>query len=217
MGALMSLLHGYLTLKVSLRVERAVVVVLHGDHGEELLALFEGEAVLGEVAGGHHGEAGGRGLRGEAVAPGGHRTGLRKAGVAGVLELLGPDGQHHVVDAGGHGVGGGPDGLRPGGALVLHVGHRDVGQLERRRHDGAGLAGEDAPPPGRLDVLGTYPGILEGLVGRVDDHVLQALAPVLAELDAAHADDGDFVLDALHGLFPRLARPGRAPAGTFHQ
>ena len=176
-GRSQGLLHRDLTLKVSFRVERAVVVVLDVDLCQQPLALFEAEPVLGEIAGGHHGETGRRGLRGQAVAPGGHGTGLGKTGVTRVLELLRPHGQDDVVDTGGHRVGCGPDGLRPGGALVLHVGDGDIGQLQRRRHDRAGFPGEDASPPGRLDVLRTDPRILERLVGRVDDHVLEALVP----------------------------------------
>src|SRR5207247_4433395 len=40
-------------------------------------------------------------------------------------------------------------------------------------------------------------GVLVRLVGRLDDHVLRVLVPVLAELAAAHADDGDLVTDGL--------------------
>ena len=61
------------------------------------------------------------------------------------------------------------------------------------------MAGEQGAPPGRLDVLGADAGVFEGLEGRVDDHVLETLAPVLAELDASHPDDGHLVFDALHG------------------
>src|SRR6185503_16810756 len=40
-------------------------------------------------------------------------------------------------------------------------------------------------------------GVLVRLVGRLDDHVLRVLVPVLAELAAAHADDGDLVADGV--------------------
>src|SRR5207237_9133046 len=53
-------------------------------------------------------------------------------------------------------------------------------------------------------------GVLVRLVGRLDDHVLGVLVPVLAELRAAHADDGDLVADGVrvHG------DPLSAPACT---
>ena len=192
-------------------------MVLDGDLPEKTLAFLEGEAVLGEVAGRHHGKSGGRGLGRDAVAPGGHRTGLRQTRIAGVLELLRPHGEHYVVDAGGDRVGRAADGFRTGGALILHVGRRDVGELERGRHDRAGLPGENAPPPGRLDVLGSHACVFERFVGGIDDHVFQALVPVLAELDAAHADDGNLVFDAWslssHGSPPLHRTRDTAPAG----
>src|SRR5207253_2681558 len=40
-------------------------------------------------------------------------------------------------------------------------------------------------------------GVLVRLVCRLDDHVLRVLVPVLAELGAAHADDGDLVADGV--------------------
>ena len=179
-------------------------MVLDGDLGQKLLALFKTQTILGEIAGCHHGETGRRRLGGEPVAPGGDRPGLRQAGKAGVLQLLGADGQHDVVHTGGYGIAGRPNGFRTGGAGVFHVGHRDIGELERGGQYLAGFPGEDAPPPGRLDIFGLDSGVFVGLVGSIDDHVFQALSPVLTELDTAHSHDGYSIFDAIHGLFPCL-------------
>src|SRR6185503_6423280 len=54
-------------------------------------------------------------------------------------------------------------------------------------------------------------GVGVGLVGRLDDHVLRVLVPVLAELGAAHADDGDLVAN---GLWVHGATKLRSDAGN---
>src|SRR5262249_22918061 len=91
------------------------------------------------------------------------------------------------------------EGVRAGRTVVLHHADGAAEQLERigdlggaaRRIHGAAEHGLDL----LLRILDA--GVLVGFERRFDDHVLRRLVPVLAELAAAHADDGDFVADSV--------------------
>ena len=71
------------------------MMVFHRNLPEQSLALFMGQAVLGEITGCHHGENRRGRLGGKSVAPGSNRPGLRKAGVSRILQFLRPD-RHDV-------------------------------------------------------------------------------------------------------------------------
>ena len=197
-GRVDHLLRAHLPLEVGLGAHGPVVVVLGGDLGQGHLPFLIGNLVLMEIAGGGQGELGGRRHRWVDVRAG--RFGHGQTGETRVLELLHAHGQHDVIDAGGHGVAGVPEGVGGGGAGVLHPGDGYVVQLERR---GQGLAGPErghGAQPGRLDVFPLQSRVLEGFVGCLDDQVRGAGVPTLAEFAATHADHRNPVLDTAHDV-----------------
>ena len=61
--------------------------------------------------------------------------------------------------------------------------------------------------PGGLDVGAGDPGVRHRLLEGVDHQVFRALVPMFAERRAAHADDGDLVLDAARHASASERRP----------
>jgi hypothetical protein len=82
------------------------------------------------------------------------------------------------------------------GAEVLDVRDRLVVDLERDRERQARELTHRAEPVG-VDVVRLHAGRLVGLIGGVDQEIVGAFVPMLAELRAAHADDRDPILDAI--------------------
>jgi hypothetical protein len=143
------LLDAHLLAELGLGVAGAVVVVLGGDAGQDLLDLVQLDAVLLGVGGGDHGEHGGGGQR--AVGAVSRDREPVEPLVAGVLDLLAADGHGHVVGAAGHGVGRVAEGLRAGGAVVLHPGDGPVADA-----DGLGQADARHRRLGRAEPVGVH-------------------------------------------------------------
>ncbi len=124
------LVDGELVLEVGLRIEAAVVVVLHGNLRQESFTFFRLDLVVVEVAGGHIGErrrgavAGPDAGAGVLVVPDDARA--LDARRAGVLELFHAYRQGNITDTGGHGIAGGAQSLRACSAHVFHAGHGDI-------------------------------------------------------------------------------------------
>ena len=178
------------------RVAGAVVVVLPRDAGEHLAHLRLVEAVLLAVAGRAHREHRGRGER--AAGAVGRRLGRAdEALVAAVLDLLDADRHRDVVRAARDRVRGVAQRLRRGRAEVLDVRDRLVVQLQRTGERHAAHARHRGAEPVRVDVVLRDAGRGEGGLVGVDEEIVGALVPLLAERRAAHADDGDAVLDAV--------------------
>ena len=123
--------------------------------------------------------------------------------VIGVVHLLHPYGQSHVVGSGLDAMEGAVNGAGGPGAGVLHVHHRDALNAE----GGEGhltadtvLAGDDAPEgvgvPGRLDILLLRRAVLHQALDHLGRHGLDGLVGVFSETEHAHADD----VDVLHRL-----------------
>ena len=122
------------------------------------------DAVLLGVGRGHHGEHGRRG-EGAGGAVVGDGEGV-EALVPGVLHLLDADGHGHVVGARGHRVGGGPQRLGPGGAVVLHPGDRLALELQGPGQGDAAHARLGGAEPVGVDVVLGHAGRGEGLARR---------------------------------------------------
>ena len=167
------------------------MVVLDGDLRQ---VLTPGAVGLEVLRGAQREPAGGRGRQ---AAHAGH--GHAGTGHAAILRLVEADHEHGVVHAARHREHAVAERIRAGGAVVHHHAHRAVVHLEGVGDLGGALRRILGAAEDRLDlrvrVLETGVGI--GLVGRLDDHVLRILVPVLAELAAAHADDGDLVPDGV--------------------
>ena len=185
------LVHGDLFLQHALGRQRAIVVVLHGD----LCQFLAPRAVGLEVAC----------TAQRKPACGRHRQAARAihmhagAGHAAILGLVKPDHEHRIVHPGGYHRHAVTKRIRAGSAVVLHERHGPVEQLQRLGDLRGTPRGIDRAAHHRVDAgMGIVDaGVGVGLVRRLDDHVLGALVPVLAELAAAHADDGDLVADRL--------------------
>ena len=156
-----------------------------------------------EVAGGGQSELRGRGNRRIYVGAGGFRH--RQPGKAGILQLFHAQGQHDVVDPGGHGVAGVAESVGGGGAGVFYAGDGDVIQLQGIGQRLPGAKGRHGAQPGGLKVFALDAGVLVGFIGRLDHKVGGAGVPPLPELGAAHSDDGDSVFDSAH-----IPSPGNA-------
>ena len=82
-----------------------------------------------------------------------------------------------------------------------HAGLADVLLLDRGRE------------PGGVDLVLVDAGVGERLLEGLDHQVVGLLVPALAELRAAHAEDGDLVLDASgHSSLPRFRHCERSEA-----
>jgi hypothetical protein len=127
--------------------------------------------------------------------------GHRQAAIAGVLQLLDAQGDGDVGRAGGHGIDRAAEGFRPRGAEVLHPGHSDIGQAQGDRHRRAALARahlvDMGREPGGVQLAGLDAGVAHGLDIGLDHQIVGPAVPALAELAAAHPQDGDLVADAL--------------------
>src|SRR5205807_3433239 len=127
-------------------------------------------------------------------------------------QLLAADGHGRVDGTGRDCVARVAERLRPGGAHVLQPGDGLVVELQRPREREPRDARAHGAEPVGVDVVLGDAGRVEGGCGRVDQQVLGALVPVLAELRAAHADDGDSIADALRShLLASLAHWTRLP------
>src|SRR5262249_25999193 len=139
---------------------------------------------------------------------------------AGVLELLDADRHHEVVGAAGDGVGRIAERLAARGAHVLEAGDGLVRYLERFGEHEPPDAPPHPPQPVRVDPMRVDSGGAMGFRRGIDEQILRPLVPVLAERRAAHADDGDAVLDtvASHG-FPSGTRytAARGPDATWRR
>ena len=210
-------LHGDFLLELGPRVARPVLVVLEGDPAHDLLELVPVDAVLVGIGRGQEGEGGRR--RQPRVRPVTDEADPGKTRIPGVLELLHPDGHGRVVGTRGHRVAGVAEGLRTGGAVVLHPGHRLVVELERPRQCHAADTRRHGAQPEGVDVVQREAGRLHRLSGGVGEKVIDALVPQLAEAGTAHPDDGHLVPDAAapHFYAPCSPAPARPTAGRAFQ
>jgi hypothetical protein len=189
------LLDRHLATELGPLVAGAVVVVLRGDAGQHAAQLAAVDAVAVGVGRGDHREHGGGG---EGAVRAVRRDGKGvEALVARVLHLLDADGHGHVVGTGRDGVRGLAQRLGPGGAHVLDPGHGLALELQRLGQHHAAHAGLRRAEPVGVDVVLGHARAREGVVGGVDEQLVDALVPVLGEAGAAHADDGDAVADAV--------------------
>jgi hypothetical protein len=191
-------------------VAGAVVVVLLGDLGHDHAQLVGVDPVALGVGGQDHGVHGRRG-EGPTGAVGGGLV-ARQALVTAVLHLLDADGHGHVVGPGGHGVAGLTQGFGAGGAEVLHEADRLVDQLQRAGQVHPARARHDRAEPVGVDVGGRDACRLVGRVRRLDEQVVGTGVPALAEAGAAHADDGDLVLDPVRTHVSRPPSEGAGPS-----
>src|SRR5262249_46966354 len=123
------------------------------------------------------------------------------------------DRHHEIIGAAGDGVGRVADGLAAGGAHVLQPSDWLVRDLERLgEHEPGDAAGHGAEPVG-VDLLRVDAGRLVRVASGVDEQVVGPLVPLLAEGRAAHADDGDAILDAVAGHASLLRFRYSAPRG----
>ena len=126
--------------------------------------------------------------------------GVGKPAVARVLQLLHAHGQADVIGARGDGVDRRPEGLRAGGAEVLHPGDGDVGQPKGRAHRRGALVHvhlvHAGAHPGRLDVLLFDTRVGQAFREGLHHQLLAAHVPALTETGAAHSDDRDLVFDS---------------------
>src|SRR5205823_2964277 len=104
-------------------------------------------------------------------------------------QFLDTNGRDHVVRARRHRVARVAEGLGAGGAHVLEATDRLVVDLHRPRQGESADARAHRAEPERVDVVELDAGRVEGGGGRVDDQLVDALVPVLAEGRAAHSDD----------------------------
>src|SRR5207253_663656 len=175
------------------RVQGAVLVVLPRDPRHHVLQGRVLHAVLLPVGRGQQAEGGRRGELG-AGAVTGHRL-ARETRDPRILQLLDADGHRDVVGAGGHRVARVAKRLGAGGAVVLEPAHRLVVDLERARERETRLARVERAEPERVDVRERDARGGERVLRGVDQEVVDALVPVLAERRAPHADDRHPVAD----------------------
>ena len=201
---------------MGLGVERARRVALRGDLGQRGLALFRAQAVLGEIARGHHGERAGSRHVGEdePVARAHGSPEIGEPAVACVLQLLHAHRQRDVAGAGSNGVACCAESLGAARAEVLHAADRDEGELQRDGKRQRALAHVDlletGGKPRRLYLLLLDTGVGQGLDERVHNQVVRALVPQLAKAGAAHPNDRHFIPDSL-GHFIRPPRWNFSP------
>ena len=143
-------------LQMRLGILRAVLMTLPGDAADRALEVVLRYAVLGAIARGELRKARRRrAVRHDQVVE--RSLGLhRQSAVAGVLELLGADGERDVDRAGRHGVGRPSQCLGAGRAHVLDARHRDALETQRSRRRDRGIADVDpverGAVPGRADL-----------------------------------------------------------------
>ena len=143
----------------------------------------------------------------------------RQPAVAGVLELLDADGERNIASARGHGIGRSAQGLGAGGAHVLDAGDGDAIEPQRVGGGQRAVAHVDVveriADPRRLDLVALDPGIGQRLGEGLDHQPIGTHIPALAKAGAAHADNGDLVLDTLcHQASPNC---GRASGAAFQK
>ena len=101
---------------------------------------------------------------------------------------------------GAHRVDGAAEGFRAGGAVVLDPGHRDVRQTQGHGQRNPGLANvlffDGGREPGRLDLVRVDPRVGHRFRERFHHEVFGVVVPTLAELRAAHTEEGDLVSDS---------------------
>ncbi|CAB4324734.1 unannotated protein [freshwater metagenome] len=196
---LLDLLCADLLAELSTGVAGAVVMVFCRDMCEHTAHGVVVHAELVAIGRHDHGEHG-RSGEGACSAVVGDRERIESL-IAGVLDLLRTDDHDEVVGAGGNGVGGLTQRFRAGGAIVLNARDRLVLQLQRTgERDAAHGALGGSEPVGVNVVLGDASrGV--GLIGCIDHEIVEALAPVLDEGRAAHADNSDAVANSMtsHG------------------
>ena len=202
-------LHRHFTLELSARVARAVVMVLPRDARQHFTHLLVAEPVLLAVTRCAHREHG-RGGKGASRPVAGCLGRADESLIAAVLDLLDADRHRGVVRATRHRIRGVANGFRRCRAEVLDVRHRLVVQLQRTGERHPAHARHRGAEPVRVDPVLVDAGRRERLLGRVDQQVVGALVPVLAERRAPHADDRDLVLDSVR-THVMLLSPG--PAG----
>jgi hypothetical protein len=198
-----------------LRVARTIVVGLDRNLGQHPLALFRAQSVRGEI------------LRGRQCIPADRSTHFRRCSIygmplarpsltdaaeSGVFHLFKTQRQNQVIGLGSQAQGRSSDGLSTGTAGILHAGHRNELQLQGTGENdpGHGVVLHGVSDPGRLDVLRRHIGVSKSLVGRIDYEVDNILVPELPKRGTPHANNGYFVLQALHrnlSLAPDWANP----------
>ena len=171
------------------------------------LEVLIGHPVFGGIGGGQLGEGTGRRHIGKplprkasGIRP--HKTG--QAAIAGVFEFFHSQGQADIVSAGCHRITGPPKSFRARCTIIFHPGDRNHGQAQRQRHGQGTSAHVDAvkagAEPGGADIFFINCRILQALFKSFDHQIFSTHIPAFAKTGAAHADDGDFVLDpACHG------------------
>ena len=201
-GRRQDLIHRHHFAKMGLGIQRSIGVTLDRYVGNGALQVLFGNPVFGRIGRGKLSEKSRRrGIRHplpeqrSEIGPG-----VGKASVAGIFQLLHPQGQTDIVGPGRHGINRPPEGLRTRRAEILHAAHGDMGQSQGHPHRRGALSHIDlvhaGAQPGRLNVLFFNARIGKAFGEGLDHQFLAPHIPAFTETGAAHPDDRNFILDS---------------------
>ncbi len=206
--------------QMRLRIQCRVLMALPAHMRHRALEVAARDVVPRRVGAGKLCERAGRGPVGKPKIVGQPLGAQRQTAVTGVLELLDAERQGEIDGARRHRIDGGAQRFRAGRAHVLDSRNRNASQPQRMRQRQRAVADIDVVErvahPRRLDPAARDSGVRQRLLEGLDHQVVGTLAPMLAEVRAAHADDDRLVLDAArHGLQPSIG--GRRSGAAFQK